>query len=91
MSLPKGKKNKRSWECRECNETFTKGRFLTSHMEIEHDIRFNECNICNETFESNVKLTKHKHIVHGIERPVKCPHCESTFSEKKSLYTHISR
>ena len=54
-----GKKNKRTWKCSECHETFTKNRALIDHMSEIHDIRYNECSICFETFESNVKLTHH--------------------------------
>lgn len=86
----KAKKNV-SYQCSECNESFTDGLMLISHLEDhgrrEQEKKINTCAKCGQWFSNPALLEKHMKL-HGISKNHSCTICLQTFFTLSELERH---
>ncbi|XP_036071629.1 zinc finger protein 1035 [Oryzias melastigma] len=82
-----------SYQCSECDESFTDGLMLISHLEDhgrrEQEIKFNACMECGQRFSNPALLVKHMKL-HGISKNYSCTICSQTFFTLSHLERHKS-
>ncbi|KAM3614754.1 uncharacterized protein V6R79_018797 [Siganus canaliculatus] len=84
-------KKKVQYQCSECDESFTDGLMLISHLEDhgreEQEKKNNTCSKCGRSFSSQTHLEKHKKM-HEVYEQISCPHCPKTFCSVSDLEAH---
>ncbi|TMS11224.1 Zinc finger protein 91 [Larimichthys crocea] len=79
------------YQCSECDQSFTDGLMLISHLEDhgrqEQEKKRNTCTKCGRVCMSPGNLEKHMKW-HGIEKTHSCPDCNSMFYNTAELEVH---
>lgn len=63
-----------SYECTECERTFTKASHLSRHMKIHGNVKPHKCQLCPKSFALGGQLIDHMNKHNGI-KPHVCPEC----------------
>ena len=87
---PPGSVPDRPHKCKECGESFTQSRYLSSHMRRHTGERPFVCLECGKRFTQAGALTSHMRR-HSGERPFICLECGDTFTQSSSLASHMRR
>lgn len=88
-------KDKKSvqYQCSECDQTFTDGLMLISHLEDhgreEQEKKRTTCSECGRVFSSQGFLQKHMRL-HGINKKYSCPDCTQMFYTSSDLEAHMT-
>lgn len=81
------------YQCSECEQTFTDGLMLISHLEDhgrqEQEKKRNTCTRCGRVCSNQANLEKHMKI-HGISKKYACPQCSKMFFTLTDLEEHKS-
>lgn len=81
------------YQCSECDQTFTDGLLLISHLEDhgreEQEKKKNICSVCGKVCSSQGNLEKHMRI-HVINQRYSCAHCSKVFPTMLDLEKHKS-
>lgn len=79
------------YQCSECDQSFTDGLMLISHLEDhgreEQAKKRNACHKCGLTFSCQGYLARHMKI-HGIDKKYPCPDCSKTVDTASELEIH---
>ncbi|CAN9513981.1 unnamed protein product [Ophioblennius macclurei] len=79
------------YQCSECDQTFTDGLMLISHLEDhgrqEQEKRRNTCTRCGRVCSNQANLEKHMKM-HGITKKYSCPQCLKMFFTTTDLEDH---
>ena len=73
-------------KCKLCEKTFTKKRYLTSHLRRHRKML--KCKLCPEVFTEKESFIIHLKQ-HKKEKLFKCRYCEEVFAEKETLNVHL--
>ncbi|XP_068178946.1 zinc finger protein 1035 [Antennarius striatus] len=80
------------YQCSECEQSFTDGLMLISHLEDhgreEQEKKRNTCLKCGRVFSSQGFLEKHMKM-HGINKKYSCPNCPEMFYMSSDLEAHM--
>ncbi|KAL2084328.1 hypothetical protein ACEWY4_019846 [Coilia grayii] len=79
------------YQCSECDQSFSDGLMLISHLENhgrEEFLRKKSCNICGKAFSKPVALSKHMSTHHDKKTPYTCQICSKSFRFPSDLETH---
>ncbi|TRY94734.1 hypothetical protein DNTS_021622, partial [Danionella cerebrum] len=85
------------YQCSECDQSFTNGLSLISHLEQhgrEDQVLRTEghkCNICNKVFTQVGVLQKHLKVQHKTKKSYSCTICSKCFRFPCDLESHKSR
>ena len=82
------RKSKENYNCRECENIFSKKGELRLHVKEYHAITF-KCKICDNTFDLRWKLENHLKEEHETRKEFKCDICSKEFVMKWRLNTHV--
>lgn len=81
------------YQCSECEQSFTDGLMLISHLEDhgreEQEKKRNTCPKCGRVCTSHGHLEKHMKI-HGVFKSISCPNCSKTFYTLSDLEIHMA-
>lgn len=92
----KEKTTTNKYQCSECDQSFTDGLLLISHLEnhgredlLKGQLR---CKICGREFDSQRALSRHKNSQHGVKSPLinSCEICAKSFRFPSDLEAHKS-
>lgn len=90
QSKPSEEKKPPVYQCSECDQSFTDGLLLISHLEDhgreEQERRLNKCSKCGKTFPNQARLKIHMRIHESGE--FVCPGCSIVLSSMSELETH---
>lgn len=79
------------YQCSECDQSFTDGLMLISHLEdhgrMEQEKKRNTCSKCGRVCASQGNLEKHMRM-HGIHKIHSCPDCSKAFPSLAELEIH---
>ncbi|XP_035527640.1 zinc finger protein 1035 [Morone saxatilis] len=79
------------YQCSECDQSFTDGLMLISHLEDhgrqEQEKKRNTCSKCGRVCTSPGNLEKHMKI-HGVNKKYSCPDCDKTVDTLSDLEIH---
>ncbi|XP_029307139.1 zinc finger protein 1035 [Cottoperca gobio] len=79
------------YQCSECDQSFTDGLMLISHLEDhgreEQAKKHNACIECGQVFASYGSLVRHMKL-HDIDRKLSCPDCSKMFYTLSEVETH---
>ncbi|XP_064156048.1 zinc finger protein 1035 isoform X1 [Anguilla rostrata] len=81
------------YQCSECDQSFTDGLLLISHLE-DHGREEQErkqgyrCNQCGKVFNQPGVLSRHLKMHKSIKTPYACPECPKTFRHPSDLDVH---
>ncbi|XP_044738945.1 zinc finger protein 184-like [Chrysoperla carnea] len=83
------------FECKICNEKFSKQSILVSHKmfhkkgttKLYNTNKDKLCNYCGKAFSLNYQLREHIYT-HTGEKPYKCENCDKSFTALSLLYGH---
>ncbi|KAM4601202.1 uncharacterized protein ACJ7VT_021002 [Polymixia lowei] len=79
------------YQCSECDQSFTDGLMLISHLEdhgrMEQEKKCNKCSKCGKLYSSRGNLEKHMKV-HDTNKTYSCPDCSETFLSSKDLAIH---
>ncbi|XP_033496371.1 zinc finger protein 1035 [Epinephelus lanceolatus] len=79
------------YQCSECDQSFTDGLLLISHLEAhgreEQAKKRNACIKCGNVFSSPGNLEKHMRM-HGINKKYSCPDCSKVLPTMSELEIH---
>ncbi|XP_075414045.1 zinc finger protein 614-like isoform X2 [Tenrec ecaudatus] len=78
----------KSYECKQCERTFTGSLQLTLHMRIHSGDRPYECAECGKAFTRASILKKHLRI-HSEGRPYECEECGKVFTRSSNFNEHM--
>lgn len=91
QSNPTNEKKVVQYQCSECDESFTDGLVLISHLEEhgrqEQEKKRNTCSRCGHVSASPVHLENHMKI-HGIAQKYSCPDCSKVVYSSSALKIH---
>ncbi|KAI5637204.1 zinc-finger double domain-containing protein [Phthorimaea operculella] len=80
--------------CTICDKMFINNTKLQDHMKYNHEGQVKErkeiCSICGRGFTEKKILRNHMRT-HTGERPFQCPHCDSKFTQKTAMVTHVKK
>nr|XP_057940299.1 zinc finger protein 184 [Doryrhamphus excisus] len=79
-----------SYECAECEKTFSSVRKLRSHKCTVSDDKPYRCTVCRQEFQYRLSVTKHI-LNHSKEDSVKCEVCGQTFADYRIMRVHQRR
>ncbi|KAL4229027.1 GDNF-inducible zinc finger protein 1 [Mactra antiquata] len=78
------------FECHICEERFTRGTYLKSHMYKHTGVKRYQCDVCYKSFTQNGNLMQHKRAIHGKKKKTyECHVCFQTFNFKSNLTKHL--
>ena len=81
------------FQCKMCSKSYPGFGSLRQHMRT-HGISSNgllfPCNVCKKKFRSNADLVRHSRVHTGV-KPFTCDLCNTSFTLKGSLTTHMMR
>ena len=78
----------KSYQCSQCDMTFSHNDILKSHMRIHTEDKPYQCNQCDMSFSDNSNFIIHMRA-HTGERSYQCNQCDMTFSDNDILKKHI--
>jgi len=85
-----------TFSCTECNDLFETELKLKRHLVSKHDIDMLQCQHCEfkalklKSIETH-KMAKHKDLGYGKLENRRCDHCEKSFKNPSSLWSHTQR
>ena len=88
MTVRKGAKRKRAYECDVCEKAFRYPSKLAEHMRIHTKEKPYECDVCDKAFRDSGHLKIHMRI-HTNEKPYECDVCEKRFRISSNLRRHV--
>ena len=88
MTVRKGAKRKRAYECDVCEKAFRYPSKLAEHMRIHTKEKPYECDVCDKAFRDSGHLKIHMRI-HTNEKPYECEVCEERFTTSGNLQRHV--
>ena len=88
MTVRKGAKRKRAYECDVCEKVFRYPSKLAEHMRIHTNEKPYECDVCEKRFSRADSLRDHMRT-HTNEKPYECDVCEKRFTQSCNLKTHM--
>lgn len=92
QSTPVKEKKTVQYQCSECDESFTDGLMLISHLEDhgreEQERKRNACTKCGKLCSSQGNLQKHMRCHHGMGKNFSCPDCSMDFNSLTDLEIH---
>uniref|UniRef100_A0A3B3R938 C2H2-type domain-containing protein n=1 Tax=Paramormyrops kingsleyae TaxID=1676925 RepID=A0A3B3R938_9TELE len=83
------------YQCSECDQSFTDGLLLISHLE-GHSRQEREqkqghvCKLCGRVFNQSAVLYRHLKMQHSKKTPYLCPECPKSFRYPSDLEVHRS-
>lgn len=86
-------RNRRKFECRQCEKTFKEARHLTihEHSHLPKEQKFtHQCQHCDKKYSSIFSLRHHIKHVHVKSPAFQCQFCSKEFSRKANLDSHLS-
>ena len=79
------------YQCSECDQSFTDGLLLISHLEdhgrVEQEKNRNTCPECGKVCNNGANLNRHMKV-HGIEKTYPCLECSKRFTTLGKLLVH---
>ena len=79
---------RKTYQCKECNKTFSNGNNLDEHVKVKHENHTPEqCDQCARAFGTPHALKAHKYNMH---RRVKCDLCGQSLCNSFWLKRHMS-
>ncbi|XP_048880196.1 zinc finger protein 1035 [Brienomyrus brachyistius] len=90
-----GKSVTDKYQCSECDQSFTDGLLLISHLE-GHSRQEREqkqghvCKLCGRVFNQSAVLYRHLKMQHSKKTPYLCPECPKSFRYPSDLEVHKS-
>ncbi|CAJ1061607.1 zinc finger protein 1035 [Xyrichtys novacula] len=92
QSTPSKEKKTVLYQCSECDQSFSDGLMLISHLEDhgrqEQEKKRNVCPYCGKVYSNQGNLNKHKKIHHADCQNYPCPDCTMTFDSQSELEIH---
>jgi stress-induced morphogen len=88
MTVRKGAKRKRAYECDVCEKVFRYSSKLAEHMRTHTKEKPYECDVCEKRFRHSSALQNHRRI-HTNEKPYECDVCEKRFTQAGGLQRHM--
>ncbi|XP_036393919.1 zinc finger protein 1035 [Megalops cyprinoides] len=81
------------YQCSECDQSFTDGLLLISHLEDhgrneQQQKQGHACNHCGRVFSQPGMLSQHLKLQHSVRMPYTCPECPKTFRCPSDLNVH---
>ena len=80
------KEERRIWQCPECKKTCDSSASLRMHKQSRS--RSWKCHFCDKAFSRKCVLVVHERR-HTGDRPVVCPVCQHTFTDRSIMRKHI--
>ena len=77
-----------SYECGNCEKTFSKLCQVKTHYSFVHDQNGQKCHVCQQEFRELRTMRRHIEEVHSGMKPFKCDVCNKCFSRPEPLKTH---
>ncbi|KAG5271053.1 hypothetical protein AALO_G00175330 [Alosa alosa] len=94
QSSGRSDKQANKYQCSECDQSFTDGLMLISHLEDHgrEDLLKEKpcCKICGKKFDKQGALTRHMSSQHGAKSPSTCEICLKRFRFPSDLENHKS-
>merc|ERR1712008_189120 len=86
--------NNSAWFCESCSLQFDGIKVFDMHQRLKHPIEEREIQIKEEPLEDSLKddleENKKENLVQLLQRSHQCPQCESLFTRKDNLISHIA-
>ena len=83
----KGSIGKKSFKCKDCNESFIQSSQCKSHERIHTNGKPHKCQYCDKRFIKPFKLRIHERT-HTGEKPYECKYCEKCFTTSANCKSH---
>ena len=85
--VTKGSRGKKSFKCKDCNESFIQSSQCKSHERIHTNGKPHKCQYCDKRFIKPFKLRIHERT-HTGEKPYECKYCEKCFTTSANCKSH---
>lgn len=79
------------FECKTCDLTFTKQRYLNAHNKRKHAVNLFKCGYCEKKYVEKSRTEEHERRVHHAHDPFKtfkCDLCFKCFAKNDNVIKH---